>query len=435
MVDDTYTISDVTKDLGFLLSLTKIFEPDAENFWFDPGTDKRFSYQLDANEPGREIVIFQDPMPRGDYYFFNPFAEGFGKKSPATTLYYRAIRIALNLNISTVMNYVIHSILEAKVAAEAKDEYSLSHTVVRMSSVPIDRKSTVYDVVDEKMIDEFVILFKRMNDEIIQIPYLTQQMTAKIKCDCFTDPQWDEKFGKDIRKKTLNAFKAVLQGVLGINSPEDLNSFTVKYDPELKSSAKLHTTMTVYLKLYNRFNDVIADAFAVEGKPSERDEINLGELTATIERFPLAYSIAKHMVQVSHPKVDPTDTTTSDTRSLKLGGDGGRTFGSSRRFPGPEIIDDFGRKTRQPQSLQIGSNSPGSGRFKPHIVADVTIDPFAPAIRTPSTNSNNNTGFSSRQATGGYFSPNQNQSGGFGGGLNLNPPSNFNTPGTRRYFS
>lgn len=433
MVDDKYTISDVTKDLGFLLSLTKIFEPDAENFWFDPGTGKRFNYQLDNNEDGREIVIFQDPMPRGDYYFFNPFAEGFGRKSPATTLYYRAIRIALNLNISTVMAYVIRSILEAKVASESKDEYSLSHTVVRMSSVPIDRKSTVYDVVDEKMIDEFELLFKRTNDEIIQIPYLTQQMTAKIKCDCLTDSQWDEKFGKDIRKKTLNAFKAVLQGVLGIASPDELNGFTVKYDPELKSSAKLHTTLTVYLKLYHRFNDVIADAFSVEGKPSDRDEINLGELAATIERFPLAYSIAKHMVQASYPKVDATDTVSSDTRGLKIVNEGSRNFGSSRRFPGPEIIDDFGRKTRQPQSLQIGSGPVSTGKFKPHVIADIAVDPFAPAIRTSSTMSSQSN-FSTRPGSGGYFSPSPSQSSGFGGGLNLTPSSNFGNPSTRRYF-
>ena len=426
---ETYTIKNVTQDLGFLLSLTKIFEADEDHFWYDPGVKARFVHKLDANDTGKEIVLFQDPMPKGNYYFFNPFAEGFGKKSPAVQFYYKAIRIALNLNIRTALLYMAQAVLESKEAAEAKTEHTLSHVVVRMSSIPIDKRSTVYDVIDEKMLDEFEKLFDRTNDECIHVPYMTQQMTAKVMCDALTDDQWDEKFGKDIRKKSLAAFKAALSGVLGIADPQDLRQFTVKYDPDLKSSAKFHCIMSVYLKLYSRFNDVLADAFGVNGTPSEASEINLGELSSVIDRFPLAYAIAKHMVQPVLPNVGATDPGAADTSHLRLG-----MPGTTRRFPGPEIIDDLGRKTRQGESLQIGRSADAPKRFTPHILSDVKVDPFAPAIR-PVNSGGFNTGSSFGNTTsGGMFG---NQSGGFGtqgAGLNLDPPSNFSSPFARRNY-
>lgn len=435
-MSDTYTIKNVTADLGFLLSLTKIFGADGDGFWIDLATKERYVHRLDADDTGKEIVIFQDPMPKGDYYFFNPFAEGFGKKSPATQFYFKAIRVAFNLNLSTVMQYVARSIQEAKEAEKEKSEYSLSHMVVRMSSVPIDRKTTVYDVVDDKMIDEFEKLFERMEEECVYVPYLTAQMTAKVKCDALTDPQWDEKYGKDIRKKTLLAFKAVLQGVLGINKPEELSTFTVKYDPDLKTSAKFHTTMSVYLKLYSRFNDVLADAFAVDGKPSTRDEIDLGEFAATIERFPLAYAIAKHMVQAVLPKVSATDTTTSDTSRLQIGGNdsGSRNLGS-KRFPGPEIIDDFGRRAPGNQSLTIGRPVESNSRFKQHVISDIPTDPFAPMTRPINSDAFGGSSMGNfGGTTGGYFGNPVGGLGGGGGGLNLAPSSNFGHPATKRYF-
>jgi hypothetical protein len=368
-------------------------------------------------------------MPKGDIYFFNPFAEGFGKKSPAVQLYYKAVRVAFNLNLSRAVLYMANQVLASKTAIAEKTDYPLPSAVLRMTSVPIDRKTSFYDIVDDKLIGEFEKLFERIDNECIFTPYLQQQMTTKVKCDALTDDKWDEKFGKDIRKKSLLAFKAALMGVLGITTPEELSTFQVKYDPELKTSAKFYTTMAMYLKLYSRFNDVLADAWAVEGKLSERDEINLGELAAAIERFPLAYAIAKHMVQPILPKSHPTDIQPVDTSRLRIGDGTG-----SRRFPGPEIIDEFGRRSRQP-ALQIGMPVDANRRFKPHVISDAPSDPFAPATRAVGGGGafgGTGLGFGAA-STGGYFS---GSSGGFGqgGGLNMSAPSNFNTPETRRNY-
>lgn len=433
---DTYSIKDVTRDLGFLLTLTKLFEMDEKGFWYDPGQEKRYVHKLDANDDGKEIAVFQDPLPKGDFYFFNPFAEGFGKKSPAVQLFYKTIRIAFNLNLRNAVLYVAKEILSSK-ETEGK---SLGHAIVRMSSVPVDKKTTVFDVIDEKMVEEFEKLFDRANDDIVFVPYMSQQMSAKVKVDVLTDDKWDEKFGKDIRKKALGAFRALVMGVLGIKDVSELETFTVKYDPDLKSSAKMHTTITVYLKLYTRFNDILADAFGVDGVPSERDEIDLGTLQEVIDRFPLAYAIAKHMVQPSLPKHTATDTTAVDTSKLSFANQQG-----GRRFPGPEMVDEMGRRVRpgsQQPTLQIGRPADTHhGRFAPHVIGEAKADPFAPAVRPANAGVGLAGGgfsgpvsFSNTQSQGGYFGS-QPSMGGFSAGLDLNPPSNFGSPGVSRgYF-
>lgn len=416
---EKYTISNVSEDLSFLLSLTKLFEADDEGFWVDSGHKERFVHKLDANDDGKLIVNFQDPMPKGDYYYFNPFAEGFGRKSPATTLFYKTVRVAFNVNLRMATMFVAQEIVDSK----ADTTKALDHAVIRMGSVPVDKKSTVYDIIDEKMIDEFDKLFNRMEGSdqngCIYVPYLHQQMTAKVKCGVFDDPTWDEKFGKDIRKKTIATFTALLLGVLGIKEAEELNQFSVKYDPDLKSSARLHTTLTVYLKLYSKFNEVLP----------ELDTIDLGLLQDTIERMPLAYAIAKHMIQPVMPKNSPTDTSTVDTSRLSLGGVNGGS-----RFAGPEVIDSLGRKTRQNQPLTFGGAGEQRSRFQRHVISEIPADPFAPLT---STNPPINSGFGSPSMSfggnqgGGYFG---GQSSYNPGSFNTSPPSNFNTPQTRRNY-
>lgn len=444
---DTYSIKEVTKDLSFLMSLTKILTVDDNGFWYDHDAGKRFVHQHDSNDVSREIAVFQDPMPKGDILFFNPFAEGFGKKSPAVNLYYKLIRIALNLDIRTAVLYVIEAVTAVKNAEAEGKEHSLSHIVTRMSSVPVDRRTSIYDLCDSKLLGEFESLFDRTNDETIFVPYLPQHTKGTIKVDALTDPTWDEKYGKDIRKKSLLAFKAVLMGVLGITKVGELDQFTVKYDPDLKSSPKFHTIMSVYQKLYTRFNDILADAYTVDGKPSSRDEVDLGELAAVIERFPLAYSVAKHMVQPVVSVKSVTDTASADTRGLKIASGSTSSFSApTRRFPGPEIIDSFGRRGLPSQPLVLASNNSQpvetQSRFKPHVISTEATDPFAPAVRSNNTQSFGgglqvgNTSFGGQFGNQPQFGTNQfNSPTSFGGsGLDLGVPSTFGSPGTRRFF-
>lgn len=415
-----YTIKDTTQDLAFLLTLTNLFAADDKGFWIDTGTEERFKYAFEGNGEGKEIVLFQDPMPKGDFYYFNPFAEGFGRKSPAVNLFYKTIRVNLNVNIRKVMLHVLEELLVSK---EDKD-HQLDPAVLRMSTVPLDKKHTLFDVVDEKMLDEFTKLLDRLEatetNGPVYVVYLTPQMTARVKCDALTDDKWEEKFGKDIRKKSIQAFRSLIMGVLGIKSPDELDGFTEKYDPSLKSSARLHTTMSVYLSLYSKFNDILP----------EGHEIDLGSLTEVIDRFPLAYAIAKHMIQPTVSTKSATDITTSDTSKVAV------NPLAQKRFLQPEVVDNFGRRIDQTVTQPVFTPSGQVNKFKPHIVDNGPADPFSPipgGIAQPTPSPFNQPVQPMYGQTTSYFGGTSMAP--MGNGLTLNPPSNFGSPGTRRgYF-
>jgi len=438
---ETYGTAQITSDLSFLLSLTKLFEADEKGYWYDPGADQRYTHIIDSTEKGKEIVIFQDPLPKGDHYVFNPYSEGFGKKSEAVQLFFKTVRIAFNLNLSTVLMYIVRQVIDHKEALAADDnDHKLSHSAVRMTCLHVDKKLTLFDAIDEKTEEEFSKILERIasnkDDDLIFVPYLNRQMTAKVMCDALTDPKWDEKFGKDIRKKSLLAFKTAIMGVLGIKDPSDLATFSVTYDPDLKTSARLWTTLTVYLKLYTKFNDVIPEAFAIDGVLAERESIDLGELQAVLDRSSFAYAIAKHMVQPVPPRKQLTDTSTVDTPTLNLSGGNNLNVGGPKFRP--HVVDELGRRSQPPISggLVINRGADTGGRFRPHVINDQAIDPMAPSLR-PNSDSmrGNGLGFN-RPNTGmggSYFG---NNGGGYSsGGLNLSPSSNFGSPqSTRRYF-
>lgn len=416
---DKYTIKDVTNDLSFLLTLTKLFSSDSEGFWVDG--EERFKYCLDSSGEGKEIVIFQDPMPKGDFYYFNPFAEGFGKKSPAVNLFYKTCRVALNVNLRMVMIHVLQELLNSK----ETEGYSLAPTVLRMSTVPIDKKTTLFDMVDEKFIEETETILSRLEATEINgslcVVYIPKDMRAGVKCEALGDPKWDEKYGHNIRKKSLLGFRALLMGVLGIKNADELENFSDKYDPTLKSSARIHTTMSVYLNLYSKFNEVL----------SETDSIDLGTLAEVIDRFPMAYVIAKHMIQPSIPAKSVLDVSPTDTSHLI------NKDSKTKRFLQPEFVDNFGRPINSnPAPTPIFTQSGGISRFKPEVISLGQSDPFSPipggmvnqrqdmfTQPMPSPVGMGNGMFQTPQP---LFS---------GGGLNLNPPSNFGSPGTRTgYF-
>jgi len=410
-----YGIKDVTSDLIFLMTLTNLFSVDEKGFWFDNVKGERFKYQIDSNDTPKEIVLFQDPFPKGDYYYFNPLAEGLGDKSPADQLFQRTIRANLNEN----MRIAILRLLEMLVESKKEDGVKLDHVELRMSAIIVDKKTTLIDVADEKLIEEVKKIFDRTGGNFFSVPYIQAQQTAKAMCDVFIDPQWVDKYGADIRKKSILAFKAAILGVLGIESDKDFVEFNVKYDPAVKSAARLDTTLRVYYKLYSKFNDILPESAAID----------LGTLNDVIERLPMAYAIAKHMVQPALPRHRPTDISPSDTSKFA-----GPVSSTGRRMPSAIPADNgpvFGMPGRfQPQ---IVNPAAPSGKFQPQILNTNPLDPTAPLVNVGG-------GFGGHQS-GGFGHSNRNY---FGSGSSFTQPGvspNF-TPGNlfgrpemqRRYF-
>ena len=437
-----YTIKDVTQDLKSLMSLTKIYTADNEGFWYDKGLEERVKYARDADSDPREIIIFQDPVPKGKFLFFNPYSEGFSRKSPAVQLFWRLTRVAFNVNLTTVMFHVVNEILNHKNELVTDSNHTLPHEVLRMSAGNVDKKTTFYDIVDEKLIDEFNTLIKRLNSECVHTPYLHAQMTTVVKIRALTDPTWDEEFGKDIRKKSLIGFKLLLMNVLGISSPEDLNNFTVKYNPDIKSAAPLYATLSVYLKLYSAFNDTIEAAYSAFGESAADQVIDLGELEGIIERSSAAYAIAKHMVEPVIPKKDAVDTTSANTTGLNLNPTTSNVHSPYGRFTKPNQVVPVQPSMYMPPQPQTGTQY---GRFSTQVVAP--NNPVGFGVQP--------NGFAPRPAPQGYYAHQPQQQGvfgqqpnmfagnsgfstpqamTFGQAMNAQAPSNFGSPGTRRNY-
>lgn len=407
-----YTIKNVSEDLAFLMTLTRIFSVDEQGFWFDTLRDERFKYQIDSNDTPREIVNFQDPFPKGDFLFFNPFAEGLGGQSPADQFFYRTARATLNSNVRLVVMHVIDSVLAHK--ADPKAE--LDHTIIRMASVPVEKRTIVSDVIDEKLRDEFVKIFDRTNENFLSVAYYQPQQTAKLICDVFKDPQWNEKYGTDIRKKSLLALRALLLGVFGIENEKDFSVFDTKHDPSVKTAVRLHTTLDTYLKIYSRFNDVLNETVA----------INLGELSNVIERLPMAYAIAKHVIQPSLPRNNTNDVSPADTSRLS----GGWDQSGQRKFANTTAMStDTGlRPMSQMRDMRGGSTS----RFAQRPMSHAAIDPTAPLVNGPAAGgfSGGMMGFGSnfRGSSFGGSGPSLGGMGVFSRGPDISPPSNFMQP-------
>lgn len=421
-----YQVNNVTEDLKFLLTLTQLFETDEQYFWKEDGSDERFIYKLDATDEGKPIVLFQDPLPKGDHYFFNPYADGLGGRSPATQLYYKTVMAGYNVCLRQVIELVVGELVSAK----TENDYALDPSIVRISAAVVEKKINLLDVADEKLVEEFSQLMDRINNNIVIVRYINNQTTASIKIDPLQDPLWDEKYGKDIRKKSLLAFKSIIRALLNIGDDNDVSAYKIKYDPALRTAAQFHTVLSVYLRLYSAINEFIAAAFGDSGEDKAASRvIDLGELTEVIDRSPMAYAIAKHMIQPALPATSATDLQSTDTSRMNFGAQPGK-----RRIPAAETIDAFGRPTGQPaKTLSMTPNMTGRSRFGAQVLSDSKVDPFAPIVAPAlpmGMSAPMSAGFGMNP--GGFYQ--QPSFGGGMGGFNMSPPSNFGSPAARKTY-
>jgi len=386
-----YGIKDASNDLAFLMTLTGIFSVDDEGFWILNSSGERFKYDPDKGANGREIVNFQENMPKGDYYYFNPFAEGFGRKSDAVTLYYNNLKTTLNVRIGSVMVWAAEQII----ASKNNPDISIDPAALPISSVMIDRKTTIHDNLDDKSVEEIKKILTRSKYDLLSIQYLRETMTSKVKICPLTDETWDSKFTDGIRKKTVAAFKALLMGVLGISDASEAADFSVKYDPKIKTKGELYATLSSYLNICLRFADALSQIAKVD---SER--VDLEELSQVIERLAPAYAVARHMIQ---PTIG-----SGDVSSLKAGDTTGVGFGQTQvsRFA-PTPVDG------QPAiGGSFGFSGPQRSKFEPEVVAAAPGAYGRPSYASPPAQPSFGSNFGGGFNNGSGFG--QNPSGGFG---------------------
>lgn len=364
-----YTMKDATNDLRDLLSLTKIYTADDEGRWIAVDNGEPFLYQADKRSDPKEVVLFQDPVPDGDFHFFNPFAESLEHLSPASSAFYQIIRLAMNLNFIAVLKHVAKSVVESNADTSIK----LSPAVLRMANFQVDPKTSFAKYADQKFLDELETILKNLGPkpEILFVPYTFQNMRSKLFMSIFTD-DFAEKFEKAVRKKSMTAFRMLVLSCLGVSSEADLaEKYTYQYSSSLGSNARLHSILTIYLRVYEAINDILPEATADEdGVPDQRSAIDLGRLNSIIERLPLANAFAKHVIMPtvsSTTSVAPVNSTsTINTAGVpgagpKFGAPPGMTpnpaIGAYQPAPNPLPPQQAdGRRFGGPPAMPYGQN-------------------------------------------------------------------------------
>ena len=424
-----YTAQSVTADLTFILSsLTCVYTADAEGYWIGIDDKKRYEYAMDSSDQPKSIVLFQDPMPQGNYLFFNPFGEGAGRRSPAVQRFYTAARVAANYRLQLATIYMLETLLMTKKEADDGKTINLSSAVARASAVTVDKKTSLFDLVDDTFLKEVNLLFDRLGDKILEFPYRQHNQTAEVTSVPLKDEHFETKYGKDIRKKSLIGFKAAIQGVLGIVQVSDLDKLKVAYDPTEPSVPKFAALCRIYYLIYSRFNDILADF-------SETRSVNLGMLEEVITRFPQAHAIAKHASQPVPTRTRPAATVqTVDTTGLNLGSVVATPPPPKRQSAiGPEIVGGgfslapaYTSQPTPPRNRVIG----------PEIVGG-PVDPYrshSAPTQSYGGGGGYNQGYDLSAGMQSSFGTQPSPYASSSGILDLNAPSNWLTPATMQRY-
>lgn len=266
-------------DAGFIINMART-PPQRHVLKIDP---------KNAEEIGKEIVIYQEKIPDGDYYLLNPYAEGLGLRSPPLTFLYDALSLTAGHRVGIVLESLVLMLLESKVQKGSANV--IPEAALRIvSKHKIDGKAII-DLVDDKMPAEITTILDALGSHYVVPAYVPAQMTARLVVKCLSNPDFETSFGKTVRKKTVKIFLELTKAILDVETDKDLVAFETKYNPDLHVPPKMFTFLSTLLKMYLRFGDALEEVVA---DPAAR--INLGELSEVIEQIPLVFPLAKNAV-------------------------------------------------------------------------------------------------------------------------------------------
>ncbi len=293
---------DVTDALRFFIEMSGVYTTDDEGFVVKK-TGERISLPGPSGAAGKPVVLYQQPMPRGDFYVINPFAEGLGQNTPPQVFFYKLQRQALIVRIRlAVLSPIMLAMIDKKIPVPEDSNFiEAKHTKTMLDMIggkTVAGKSII-DEIDDKMfaeVDKF-LSSPAQNDHIVDILYLKRQMTSSLKSDIIEDEHhFNASMG--IRKKSYQVAQAILMNLLGVKSKQDLARFTA--GTMEKAPAKLSSWMTVLFSVYSKFNQVLEDSIDIEWV------VDLGSFKMHLDNLPAYSGNAKWMIAPNAP--EPTSS-------------------------------------------------------------------------------------------------------------------------------
>lgn len=282
-----------TDDIKHLLEMgSPVFTIDADGFLLKEGT--RYLASTGPNSTGKELLVLKDPLPDGDFFLINPYGEGAGIHSTPLNLFYRILLMGMVQSlICCTTNILIYLVKASK-----KETDKVPAEVLKVAAFNKIGDDALADSVDARMIKEFEKIDAVVAPKIHLI-YPPKKMRVQFHIEGFDVESLKTALGKGVREKTIRVYIAILLGILGCHTVEELDKFTTVYDPDVNAPPKMWCYLNSLLKVYMVMSAVLDDVGLFPEK------MDLTELKTIVDRIPDVFKTSRHVIQAEYGQDKP----------------------------------------------------------------------------------------------------------------------------------
>lgn len=344
---------EVTQALRFFVSLMISFDVDDDGFITKKTTGERLKYGPSDTLP-KEMVLYQENLPRGDFYIINPFSEGLGENSPPTLFFYKFLRIGMIARVRMIMLAAVKLALESKNVQDIPDELGIpdgipqTGVMLNLVSGMVGKKSLI-DEIDVKMLTEIDTwaATKSVVDTMIDPIYDrsvpgTRIQVAAISKDAFLTST------PGMRKNTAKVIRQLLMNILQVRESADLVGFTRKRTDG--APVRLSSWLETLYAVYERINQALVDVYP-------EYSVDMGQFRTRLDELPEYSMNAKFMIIANSTVSTPTTTSTVAPNTVPaLSGSAQQPVPSTRpQTPSTVVPSTTGRPVEVSVAPQIPS--------------------------------------------------------------------------------
>lgn len=307
MAENKATTKQTSDSIAFFLKLSQTFDIDEDGFVvYAADPEKRAMIKgTGASDPKRALAIYQQKMPPGsDYYTVNPYAEGLGLTTPPNSFFYSTLRGDLTGRLVVIVQGVVMFMMNQKNIPVPESEYTIMGTpkvLLDIASTKDAAGKPIFDLVDEKTLNNIKSFLlpstpgkpgqKSALRDLAYVAYTKNMMTASLKIDLITDPNFqDNTDTKKMRKSDFQVLRGILMGALKLNDPSEIEKFTSSAVPE--APPKMSSWLGVLFQVYRQINPALQAV-------SEDCVVPLGEFDHHLKMLPAYYLNARWQVQTA----------------------------------------------------------------------------------------------------------------------------------------
>ena len=261
----------VTESLRFFIDTMLSFAVDDEGFVIKKSSGERLEYGTDGAK--KHMVLYQETIPRGDFYILNPYAEALGPQSPPQLFFYKFLRMGMNARVRMLVLIALSQALISKGHTSIPNHIGIdlaeipnTPELLSILSGNVAPKKPLIDEIDEKALDEIYRYTKTRAaaDTMLDPVYKRTIPGTELCVKVIQDDDFLENI-PGMRKVSAKILRQLLMNILGLKKPADLAKFTSKALPG--APVKMSSHLETFYKIYERINGALYDAmpeFAID---------------------------------------------------------------------------------------------------------------------------------------------------------------------------